>query len=40
MEKFLGKLNSFHPRIKFTAEYSEEIINFLDVNIRLVGESS
>ena len=36
LEKFLNKLNSFHPTIKFTAEYSKETINFLDVNIRLV----
>ena len=40
MEKFINKLNSFHPTIKFTAEYSKETINFLDVNIRLVGGSS
>ena len=37
LEIFLNKLNSFHPTIKFTAEYSKETINFLDVNIRLVG---
>ena len=37
LEKFLNKLNSFHPTIKFTAEYSKGTINFLDVNIRLVG---
>ena len=37
LEKFLNKLNSFHPIIKFTAEYSKQTINFLDVNIRLVG---
>ena len=36
LEKFLNKLNSFHPTIKFTAEYSKEAINFLDVSIRLV----
>ena len=36
LEKFLNKLNTFHPTIKFTAEYSKEAINFLDVNIRLV----
>ena len=35
LEKFLNKLNSFHPTIKFIAEYSRETINFLDV--RLVG---
>ena len=37
LEKFLNKLNSFHPTIKFTAKYSKETINFLDVNVRLVG---
>ena len=36
-KKFLNELKSFHPTIKFTAEYSKETINFLDVNIRLVG---
>ena len=36
LEKFLNKLNTFHPTIKFTAEYSKETINFLDVNVRLV----
>ena len=36
LERFLNKLNSFHPRIKFSAGYSKETINFLDVNIRLV----
>ena len=28
LEKFLNKLNSFHPTIKFTAEYSKETIHF------------
>ena len=37
LEKLLNKLNTFHPTIKFTADYSEQTINFLDVNIRLVG---
>ena len=36
MEKFLNKLNSFDPTIKFTADCSKETINFLDVNTRLV----
>ena len=40
LEKFLNKLNSFHPTIKFTAQYSKETINFLEVNIGLVGGSS
>ena len=35
--KFLKKLNTFHPTIKLTVEYSKETINFLDVNIRMVG---
>ena len=35
MEKFLNKLNSFDPTIKFTAECSKETINFSDVNTRL-----
>ena len=26
----------FHPTIKFTAEYSIEKVNFLDLNIKLV----
>ena len=29
-------INVFHPTVKFTAKYSKETINFLDVNIRLV----
>ena len=33
LEKFLNKLNTFHLTIKFTAEYSKEAINFLDVNV-------
>ena len=37
LENFLNQLNSFHPTIKFTAEYSKETINFLDLNIRLGG---
>ena len=37
LEKVVNKLNSFHPTIKFTAKYSKETINFLDVNIRLIG---
>ena len=36
MEQFLNKLNGSHPTINFTAEYSKETINFLDINIRLV----
>ena len=36
LEKSLNKINGFHPTIKFTAGYSKETINFLDVNIRSV----
>ena len=36
LDKFLTKLNNFHPTIKFTTEHLKETINFLDV--RLVGE--
>ena len=38
LKKFLIKLNSFHPIIEFTPEYSKETINNLDVNTRLVRE--
>ena len=40
LETFLNKLNSFHPAIKFTVEYSKETINFLDADITLLGGSS
>ena len=36
LEKILNKLNSFHPTIKFTAEYSKETIHVLDITIRYV----
>ena len=26
----------FHPTIKFTAEYSKEEVNFLDLNIKVI----
>ena len=34
LEKFLEFLNYYHPTIKFTANYSREEINFLDVTVR------
>ena len=34
LEKFLEFLNCYHPTIKFTANYSREEINFLDVLVR------
>ena len=33
LEKFLEFLNCYHPTIKFTANYSREEINFLDVSV-------
>ena len=37
LKAFLGALSSCHPTIKFTAEYSKEKINFLDVSVRKVS---
>ena len=33
LKKFLEILNSYHPTIKFTANYSREKISFLDVDV-------
>ena len=33
LKLFLENLNSCHPTIKFTADYSSEKINFLDVQV-------
>ena len=33
LEKFLQALNCYHPTIKFTAEFSRDTVNFLDVNV-------
>ena len=33
LRRFLEDINSFHPSIKFTAEWSHESINFLDVQV-------
>ena len=35
LKQFIETLNAYHPTIKFTAEWSKEEINFLDVNVRL-----
>ena len=35
LKQFIETLNSCHPTIKFTAEWSKEEINFLHVNVRL-----
>ena len=37
-KSFLDKVNEVHPAIKFTAEWSETSINFLDVTVSLVEE--
>ena len=37
LQQFLGFLNNFHPSIKFTAEYSNTKVNFLDVQVFLEG---
>ena len=34
VEKFLKYLNCYHPTIKFTANCSQEEINFLNVSVR------
>ena len=35
LSDFIDQVNLFHPTIKFTAEYSKEEVNFLDLNIKL-----
>ena len=35
LDDFLGRLNNFHPNLKFTLEFSTEEINFLDVTVRI-----
>ena len=36
MKVFIEQVNIFHSTIKFTAEYSKEEVNFLNVNIKLI----
>ena len=36
LKVFIEQVNMFHSTIKFTAEYSTEQANFLDVNIKLI----
>ena len=38
LENFLSYINSIHPTIKFTAEYSDKQINFLDITVTLEGD--
>ena len=35
LKQFIETLNAFHRTIKFTAEWSKEETNFLDVKVRL-----
>ena len=37
LKKFIVHLNEKHPTIKFTAEWSQTSINFLDVTVSLIG---
>ena len=36
LKVFMKQVNMFHSTIKFTAEYSNEEVNFLDVNSKLL----
>ena len=38
LKVFIEQVNIFHSTIEFTAEYSKEEVNFLDVNIKLIDE--
>ena len=40
LKQFIETLNALHITIKFTAEWSREEINFLDVNVRLKKRST
>ena len=37
IKEFIEHLNEKHPTIKFTAEWSQTSINFLDVTVSLIG---
>ena len=36
LKVYLKQVNIIHPAMKFTAEYSKQEVNFLDVNIKLI----
>ena len=36
LKSFIDQVNTFHPTIKFTTEYSKEGVNFSDLNIKLI----
>ena len=35
LKELINEINSFHPTIKFTADWSKEKVNFLDVEVTL-----
>ena len=35
LKEFINEINSFHPTIKFTADWSKEKVNVLDVEVTL-----
>ena len=35
LKEFINEINSFHPTIKFTADWSKEKVKFLDVEVTL-----
>ena len=35
LKEFINEINSFHPTIKFTADWSKEKVSFLDVDVTL-----
>ena len=35
LDKFLNRLNTFHPNLRFTRERSRERLNFLDVIVKI-----
>ena len=35
LTEFINEINSFHPTVKFTADWSKEQVSFLDVEVTL-----
>ena len=35
LKELINEINSFHPIIKFTADWSKEKVNFLDVKVNI-----
>ena len=38
LKEFINEINSFHPTIKFTADWSKEKVNFIDVEVTLKND--